>query len=134
MVTLRPHRRMTHEVGTVADLVGLRDRLRAWLQDGAVAESAGEDLLLVATELCANAIEAGETGAPVEVEVANDGTALRLTVANESGDLPLPAPPAFERGSLQERGRGLAIVRALVDTFSVSTAEGRTVVRTVQLL
>lgn len=125
---------MTREVATVGELRRLRTDLRAWLQDGAVAEATGEDLLLVATELCTNAIEAGEDGAVVEVRVANDGTALRLTVANESGERPMPAPPAFERGSLQDRGRGLAIVRALVDTFTVSTADNRTVVTTVQFL
>lgn len=125
---------MTREVRAIGDLRGLRDDLRVWLRDGAVADATGEDLLLVATELCTNAIEAGEDGATVEVQVATDGTALRLTVANESGERPMPAPPLFERGSLQERGRGLAIVRALVDTFAVSTADDRTVVSTVQLL
>ena len=36
----------------------------------------------MATELCTNAIEATPPDVPVEVRVSNDGTALRLTVAN----------------------------------------------------
>ncbi len=136
MVTLRPHRQLTLEVAAdFAGLGALRDQLRRWLEDAEVPPTASGDLLLVATELCTNAIEATPPDVPVEVRVSNDGTALRLTVANHR---PAPSvevePDVLQRGSLQERGRGLAIVRSLVDTVVMTSDEDRTVVRTMRLL
>ena len=135
MVTLRPHRQLTLEVAAdFKALGGLRDRIRHWLRDAEVADPVADDLLLVATELCTNAIEATPAEVPVEVTLVNDGSALRLAVANTPASLLEGEPPALRLGSLQERGRGLAIVRSLVDTFVMTSIEGRTVVRTMQLL
>jgi anti-sigma regulatory factor (Ser/Thr protein kinase) len=56
---------------------------------------------------------------------------VRLAVSNATDDEELieedfsVVPP----GSLQERGRGLTIVRALVDSLAMSTSDGQTVVR-----
>lgn len=136
MVTLRPHRQLTLEVpADFGGLGALRDQLRQWLMDGEVEAVASADLLLVATELCTNAIEATPTDVPVVVRATDDGTALRLTVVNHRpGSAVVADPPALERGSLQERGRGLAIARSLVDTFVMTSDDDRTVVRTMRLL
>jgi anti-sigma regulatory factor (Ser/Thr protein kinase) len=135
MVTLHPPRQLLVEL--TADfraLAHLRDQLRAWLRDAEVAGDVCEDAVLVATELSTNAIEATAHGEPVEVRVTIDGEALRLSVANVAATIEEPSTPDLPPGSLQERGRGLAIVRSLVDTVAMHSAEGRTVVRTMQLL
>lgn len=135
MVTLHPPRQLLVELSADFRALGrLRDQLRTWLADAEVAGTASEDLLLVATELCTNAIEATAEEAPIEVRVSVDAAVLRLSVANVAGAVEDEEPTELRRGSLQERGRGLAIVRSLVDTVTMTSADGRTVVRTMQLL
>jgi anti-sigma regulatory factor (Ser/Thr protein kinase) len=135
MVTLRPPRQLILEITADFRSLGrLRDQLRSWLADTEIEPTTRDDVLLVATELCTNAIEATPHEEPVEVLVSTDGRALRLSVANVAPTLDSNEPPELQRGSLQERGRGLAIVRSLVDTLVMSSVDGRTVVRTMQLL
>jgi anti-sigma regulatory factor (Ser/Thr protein kinase) len=135
MVMLHPPRQLVVELTSDFRALGrLRDQLRAWLANAGVAPAACEDLLLVATELCTNAIEATAHGEPIELQVSLDGSALRLSVANVSARHGSPAPGELVHGSLQERGRGLAIVQSLVDSVVMTSADGRTVVRTMQLL
>ena len=135
MVTLHPPRQLLVELAAdFRALARLRDQLRTWLSDAEVAPPVCEDLLLVATELCTNAIEATAHAEPIEVRVSVDHAALRFSVANVAGWVDGHDVPDLPHGSLQERGRGLAIVRALVDTVALSTGDGRTVVRTMQLL
>ncbi|MET0147859.1 MAG: ATP-binding protein [Acidimicrobiales bacterium] len=136
MVILRPRRQLTLEVAAdFGGLGALRDQLGRWLEETEVTPTASADLLLVATELCTNAIEATPPDVPVEVRVSNDGTALRLTVANHRPvDSVEVEPDVLQPGSLQERGRGLAIVRSLVDTFVMTSDDDRTVVRAMRLL
>jgi len=134
MVTLRPSRQLILELAAdFRALSRLRDQLRAWLADIDISSNVLDDVLLVATELCTNAIEATANGEPVEVRATTDGRSLRLSVANVA---PRPAREAtvLPHGTLRERGRGLAIVRSLVDTLVMTTQGGRTVVRTMQLL
>jgi anti-sigma regulatory factor (Ser/Thr protein kinase) len=135
MVTLHPSRELLVELRPDFGALGrLRDDLRAWLLDANVPPSPREDLLLVATELCTNAIEATPDDEPVEVRVGLEGKRLRLAVANAARPDAGQERPDLVHGSLQERGRGLAIVRALVDTLAMVTMDGQTVVRTMQLL
>jgi anti-sigma regulatory factor (Ser/Thr protein kinase) len=135
MVTLHPPRELLVELRPDFGALGrLRDDLRAWLLDADVAPSPREDLLLVATELCTNAIEATPDGERVEVRIGLEGKRLRLAVANAAHVDADHEAPDLAHGSLQERGRGLAIVRSLVDTVAMVTTDGRTVVRTMQLL
>lgn len=134
MVSLRPPRQLVLELSAeFSALSRLREQLRVFLAEAGVDGRVGEDLLLVATELCTNAIEATADGEPVEVRVTIDGQALRFSVANVSAVFDRDIPD-LRHGSLQERGRGLAIVRSLVDTIAMTSAGGRTVVRTMQLL
>ncbi len=135
MVSLRPPRQLILELAAdFAALGRLRDQLRAWLADTEVNPTVRDDVLLVATELCTNAIEATADDEPVEVPVSTDGRQLRLSVANVAPSPGREPADDLERGSLQERGRGLAIVRSLVDTVVMTSDRGRTVVRTMQLL
>jgi anti-sigma regulatory factor (Ser/Thr protein kinase) len=135
MVTLHPPRQLLLELAAdFAALSRLREQLRTFLEEAEIDGAVREDLLLVATELCTNAIEASSAGEPVEVRVTLDGQALRLSVANVAATFGDHEVPELRHGSLQERGRGLAIVRSLVDTMAMSSAGGRTVVNTMQLL
>jgi anti-sigma regulatory factor (Ser/Thr protein kinase) len=135
MVTLHPPRQLFVELTSDFRALGrLRDQLRSWLETAGVAASMCEDLLLVATELCTNAIEATAHGEPIELKISFDGLALRLSVANVSARQGPPEPGELVHGSLQERGRGLAIVQSLVDSVVMTAADGRTVVRTMQLV
>ena len=136
MDTLHPSRQLVLELSAeFSALSRLRDHLRAFLTEAGVDDTGLEDVLLVATELCTNAIEATVDREPVEVRVSMDGRALWLSVSNVAAGPGRPADhPDLLHGSLQERGRGLAIVRSLVDTMTTSSAEGRTVVRTMQLV
>lgn len=135
MVTLHPPRQLLLELASdFAALARLRDQLRTFLAEAGIGVATCEDLLLVATELCTNAIEATADAEPIEVRVTVDGQALRLSVANVAAAFGDHDVPELRHGSLQERGRGLAIVRSLVDTMAMSSAGGRTVVNTMQLL
>ncbi len=134
MVALRKPRQLILELAADFSALGrLREQLRAWLADTEVAPVVRDDVLLVATELCTNAIEATAHAEPVEVLVSTDGASLRLSVANVTSSA-TAAPAELRHGSLQERGRGLAIVRSLVDSVVMTSDRGRTVVRTMQLL
>ena len=64
------------------------------------------------------------TTSPSRCRSAPTARALRLSVANVAPDPGSAAPAELQRGSLQERGRGLAIVRSLVDTMVMTSDDG----------
>jgi anti-sigma regulatory factor (Ser/Thr protein kinase) len=89
------------------------------------------DLELVVAELVTNAVEHG-TGSGVVVELDIDPSVVTVSVTSGGGaDLGGPSdwvmPPV---GSTS--GRGLALVRALVDDVEWSMTDGRTTVRVVR--
>ena len=111
-----------------------RHLLADWLEHFSLDEGERADLLLVASELCSNAVRHA-SGAPgalvlrawaegdaIVVEVQDDGAGFELTPRYDDE---LPDPEA-------ERGRGLYVVEALTDEVSVSREEDRTVVRAVR--
>ena len=111
-----------------------RHLLADWLELLLIEESEEADLLLVASELCSNAVRHA-SGAPgalvlrawaegdaVMLEVEDDGAGFELS---ERYDDELPDPES-------ERGRGLYVVEALTDEVSVRREEDRTVVRVVR--
>ncbi len=130
MDTTHRHRDLAIEVVPYfTALADLRRQVRAWLGVVEVPDGVVDDLVLVATELCTNAIEATPDEQPVSLLATYDDVAVRFSVGNAaSGDAPSDLP-ILELGSLQERGRGLSIVRALVDSLTMSSTAGRTVVR-----
>jgi serine phosphatase RsbU (regulator of sigma subunit)/anti-sigma regulatory factor (Ser/Thr protein kinase) len=103
-----------------------------WLEHLKLDEAERADLLLVASELCSNAVRhaSGKPGAlavrawaeadAVVVEVEDDGAGMELSHRAEDPDLEA------------ETGRGLYVVRALTDDLSVRRIDERTIVRAVR--
>lgn len=101
-----------------------------WLRHQPVDPDLRDDLLFVATELCANSVRAASTapgsiqlraeldGAAVVIEVEDDGEGYELD------DDTQPQPDA-------EAGRGLFLVRALTDELGVERRDERTLTRCV---
>ena len=109
-----------------ASLAVIRAHLRSWLPTVAVNASTAADLLLAVGEAASNAVEHAVRGAVgnVELEItarATD-TGLALTV-KDNGRWHTPPPSA--RG---QRGHGSRLMRALVDTVTITpTPQGTTV-------
>ncbi len=138
MVTTRRGRTLRIDLQPHANqLADVRRGLRAWLTESGVSDPTADEMVLVANELCTNAIEATEGDHADHLDAAVDGGAVRFSVANahRAGQPAVPAvAPGLESGSLQTRGRGLAIVEALVDLLTFESFDGRTIVKTVRLL
>ena len=108
-----------------------RHLLGDWLANQPVDPAERDDLLMVATELCANAVRAasGDPGSvalralmdddAVVLEVEDDGPGVDVERVRE------PDPEA-------EAGRGLFLVSALCDEVTSWREDGRTVVRCVR--
>ena len=109
-----------------------RHLLSDWLEHLSLDDAERADLLLVASELCSNAVRhaSGAPGALVMrawadgdalvVEVEDDGAGMELSHRLEDPDLDA------------EQGRGIYVVRALTDDVTVRRLDERTVVRAVR--
>src|SRR4051812_15226210 len=117
-------------------LAEVRRELRAWLEACATPDAVLRELVVAAAELCANAVEAAD-GGMIQLDARYDGTAVHLAVSNaghadtELSRIPDEQP---EDTVLQDRGRGLTIVRAFTDSLAIVNVDGRTVARAVRLL
>jgi serine/threonine-protein kinase RsbW len=109
--------------GVADELRLVRQRLRGWLTVRRSSVGDTEALVLAVNEAVANAIEHGyrETSGMVEVRGDSDGDLVEITIA--------------DRGSWREeepdhaRGRGMSLMRTLVDEVEVRpSAAGTTVV------
>jgi PAS domain S-box-containing protein len=104
-------------------LAGLRRQLRGWLAAvGADADTAG-DVLLACGEASANAVEHAFPAGPGELSVElrlTTGRELFVRVADTGRWRRVPAPG--------DRGRGLPLMRAVMDSVQVEPGEGGTVV------
>ncbi|MGI8984616.1 MAG: ATP-binding SpoIIE family protein phosphatase [Acidimicrobiales bacterium] len=109
-----------------------RHLLADWLEHLSLDDDERADILLVASELCSNAVRHA-SGAPgalamrawadaddLVIEVEDDGAGMELTDRMEDPDLDA------------ERGRGIYVVRALTDELTVRRVDERTVVRAVR--
>ena len=105
-----------------AELADLRERLRTWLEESGVETEVERGVVLAVSEAAANAIEHGYgcdgTGL-VTVSARFDGARLDVTVRDEG--------TWRETRSDTDRGRGLSIMRAIVDDFSIERENGATV-------
>jgi serine phosphatase RsbU (regulator of sigma subunit)/anti-sigma regulatory factor (Ser/Thr protein kinase) len=108
-----------------------RHLLEDWLVRIPVDKAEMADLLLVASELCANAVRhaSGERGS-VALRASVDGPDVVLEVEDDGGNpAQLPDPTDQLPDPMAERGRGLFLVRALVDTLEGEVVGGCTLVR-----
>ncbi len=103
------------------ELASMRALLRRWLRQTDGDEEDVAEILIAAGEAAANAIEHGGNDAPFEVAGVVDGDEVNITVS--------------DRGSWREKspdrggGRGLVLIRELMDEVEVTRAEEGTTVR-----
>ena len=99
----------------------MRHLLRRWLRVHGAAEEEAYDILVACQEACANAVEHayGPGRAHFDVDASHRAARIRVTVRDE-GRWREP------RGT--HRGRGIALMRSLMEHVDVDHAEGGTVV------
>lgn len=105
-------------------LAEVRHRTQEWLAHCPLGEDQTYDVLLAVGEACANAIEHGHRGdgGTIRLRFELEADSLHITVADH-GRWKSPDP-----GPDQVRGRGMAIIRALVPEVEVIiSASGTTV-------
>ena len=104
-----------------------RRALGDWLDAQTLERGARDDLILIGSELCANAVRA----AVEEVEIRawiEDGDVV-LEVEDDGAGLVLIEPPTLPSASDANRGRGLFLVSRLTDELDARSDRGHTVVR-----
>jgi anti-sigma regulatory factor (Ser/Thr protein kinase) len=104
-------------------LVGLRADVRGWLTAQAIPEDVHADVVLACDEACANAIEHAyrtTTSRPIRVELRREDDRVVIQVEDEG----------TWRDDLVEgdRGRGISIMRAVMDDVDIRTDRHGTVV------
>ncbi|GJM39554.1 MAG: hypothetical protein DHS20C19_29210 [Acidimicrobiales bacterium] len=114
---------MTYE-GSTATINGARQQVGAWMSAQGCVTADVEIAQLVVSELASNAIEASAPE-PYHVTASWQGRRIRLAVASPADAVLIPDPALWGPESvLAPRGRGLAIVQALVDDVAVTDEEG----------
>jgi anti-sigma regulatory factor (Ser/Thr protein kinase) len=104
-----------------------RHRLSDWLSELDMPQSTIDDMALAITELVTNAVEASPTAsAPVLVHATYSDHDLCIEVIDEGVGFHLEDTNSTRPGPRSIRGRGLPIVRALVDGVEVDRSDGRT--------
>ncbi|MDQ3757488.1 MAG: SpoIIE family protein phosphatase [Actinomycetota bacterium] len=107
-----------------------RNLLREWLVRVPVEADAVHDLLLVATELCANAVEhASWTDGGVALRAWCEGTDIVIEVEDDGGGLSWPTVDDEPPDPEAEQGRGLWLVHTLTDEVVPEMVGTHTVVR-----
>jgi serine/threonine-protein kinase RsbW len=106
-----------------AALANVRASVRRWLVEVPLSEEAREEVVLACNEACANAVEhAYRKGpaAPIRVNLARDASDIRIEIVDEG---------AWRKdGEDAERGRGMSLMRALMDEVDVRRSDEGTVV------
>jgi anti-sigma regulatory factor (Ser/Thr protein kinase) len=90
--------------------------LAAWQ----VPESLVDDALLVVSELVANVVRHAHTVSTLELELAADGSRLRVALADGSST----APRLRHAHASSEDGRGMGILAALSDRWGIELHVG----------
>ena len=107
-------RRMEIEVPSdPASMVTIRRRLRAWLELRGLAEDECDDTILAVSEACNNAIEHGYPLEPGPLHVLVEHGEGTLVIRVEDRGEWHPISPSFERG------RGIPLMRAVMDTAEI---------------
>ena len=111
-------------------LRGLRRDFGAWLSGLGIDDGTSADLVLAVSELATNAIEASPVD-EAQIEATRPDHLIEVLIANEGA-------PFFGTASnvipvrLGERGRGIDIATALVDTITFRRSRGCTEVTIVK--
>ncbi|TDB80254.1 ATP-binding protein [Actinomadura sp. KC216] len=87
-----------------------------------VSEDCVDDVLVAASEACTNVVQHARATGDYEVAGRVDEGVCTLTITDQ-GRGPRPAPE--ERGILSESGRGIKIMRALVDDLDIDSTPDR---------
>jgi serine phosphatase RsbU (regulator of sigma subunit)/anti-sigma regulatory factor (Ser/Thr protein kinase) len=108
-------------------LVGLRRQLAPWLAQAGIDEEDAYDVVLATCEAAANAIE--HAYGPAEAM-------FRVTAQAERGEVTVEVQDrgAWRAQRNPRRGRGLAVMRELMDDVSVNSGDGGTNVRLLRRL
>ena len=96
--------------------------MRGWLEENGVSEEVERGVVLAVSEAAANAVEHGygcDGRGLVSVTARHEQAGLEITVRDE-GEWREPRRDT-------DRGRGLAIIRAIVDEMSIGRTDGATV-------
>lgn len=110
-----------------------RGLLREWLVRVPVDDDAVHDLLLAATELCANAVEhASWQRGGVVVRARTEGADVVLEVEDDGGGLSWPLHVLDPPDPTADHGRGLWLVRTFTDEVTPETSGDRTLIRCVK--
>ncbi|MEV5432362.1 SpoIIE family protein phosphatase [Streptomyces sp. NPDC052701] len=108
-----------------AQLAAVRRALRGWLDQCGLPLQTVQNVLVAAGEACANAIEHGHRDAPgksIRLRAETSARDLRLTVA-DTGRWKVPQPELN-----RHRGRGVQLMRALMDHVTITPGTTGTVV------
>lgn len=91
-----------------------------------VAEDCVDDVLVAASEACTNVVQHARATGEYEVTGhVDDGTCMLKITDWGRGPRPAPAPAPPDRGVLSESGRGIKIMRALVDDLDIDSSPDR---------
>ncbi len=113
-----------------ASLPGIRRRLGAWLGELGMNENDRVGVMAAVGEACANAAEHAYRGSepgPMSVRARVDADGVLTVSVHDDGTW---RPPDRDPG---DRGRGLLIMRQLVDGVSLDDRDGTTVILTLRL-
>lgn len=120
-----PPRPLKLDFPATADrLAAVRHIFQDWLARCGIEADRASDVLLAVGEACANAVEHGHRGdgGTVRVRASFTGSELNVTVADHGRWKP-PDPQATS-----VRGRGFAIMRAVIPEVNVTTGDSGTTV------
>jgi serine/threonine-protein kinase RsbW len=104
----------------------VRGLLRQALQYLGVAESGIQEIVLALTEACANVVQHAAEHEEYEVDVAIDDVTCLISVVDDGGGFDPELTAVAQGRSPLDRGRGLILMRALVDRLDfVLDEDGR---------
>ena len=109
-------------LGEPSALASFRQTLRRWLAESGATADEVHDITMACNEACQNAIEHayGLAPEPFEVELERTDSEVFIRVRDRGG---------WRDGSSKDRGRGLPLMRALMDSVEIDQrATGSTVV------
>lgn len=113
---------------TIAAVPVARHSLGRWLAELDVDRTVRDELALVVTELVTNAVEASPgPHHEVVLRASCDDDGIHLSIVDEGDGFDLADSPATPEPTAI-RGRGLPIVKALMDHVTVERQDRRTVV------